>query len=110
MWYTMPDSNRQYPMTIETVRKIKSMNLKGIKADDLEPADLTGQGKNKEVEHQFVDVVGQISLKTLERNVQKKRQRERPHPPQHKGRDPQQSKNRDQNRPPGNPPNRGPKR
>lgn len=129
MWYTMPDSNRQYPMTIETVRKIKSMNMKGVKADDLEPADLTGQGKNKEVEHQFVDVVGQISLKTLERNTQKRKQRDsRPQAPQQqKPRDPQQAKprdpqsfkprdpqqggrNRDQNRPPGNPPPRGPKK
>ncbi len=112
MWYTLPDSNRQYPMTIETVRKIKTLNQKGVKADDLEPADLTGQGKNKEVEHHFVDVVGHISLKTLERNTQKRKQRDRPQPPQqNKPRDPQQGpRNRDQNRPPGNPQNRGPKK
>jgi len=26
MWYVLPDSNKQYPVTIERVRKIKSLN------------------------------------------------------------------------------------
>ncbi len=77
MWYTLPDSNRQYPLTIETVRKIRGLNMKGTKADDLEVADLLQQGKVKVEEPQFVDVVGQISLRTLERNTQKRKQRER---------------------------------
>src|SRR6195952_2850808 len=29
MWYTMPESNKQYPLSIETVKKIKAQNNKG---------------------------------------------------------------------------------
>jgi hypothetical protein len=73
MWYTLPDSNKQYPLDIETVRKIKSMNEKGIRPEELETADVTTGSKVKEVEPQFVDVVGQISLRSLERNAQKRK-------------------------------------
>ena len=73
MWYTLPDSNKQYPLDIETVRKIKSMNEKGIRPEELETADVTSGSKVKEVEPQFVDVVGQISLRSLERNAQKRK-------------------------------------
>ena len=30
MWYVLPDSNKQYPLTIERVRKIKSLNATSI--------------------------------------------------------------------------------
>ncbi|MFM1794239.1 MAG: hypothetical protein RL642_624, partial [Bacteroidota bacterium] len=73
MWYTLPDSNKQYPLSIDTVRKIKSMNEKGIRPEELETADVTSGTKVKEVEPQFVDVVGQISLRSLERNAQKRK-------------------------------------
>jgi cell fate regulator YaaT (PSP1 superfamily) len=77
MWYVLPDSNRQYPVAIESVKKIKAQNLKGIRVEELEVAEVLIGGVKKEVEPQFVDVVGQISLRTLERNSQKKRQKER---------------------------------
>lgn len=74
MWYTLPDSNKHYPLTIETVKKIKAMNEKGQKPEELETAEITSvTGKPKEVEPQFVDVVGQISLRSLERNAQKRK-------------------------------------
>ena len=73
MWYTLPDSNKQYPLSIETVRKIKAMNDKGMRPEELETAEVTGGSKEKEVEPQFVDVVGQISLRSLERNAQKRK-------------------------------------
>ena len=73
MWYTLPDSNKQYPLSIETVRKIKSMNEKGSRPEELETADVASGTKAKEVEPQFVDVVGQISLRSLERNAQKRK-------------------------------------
>lgn len=100
MWYTLPDSNRQYPLTIETVRKIYSQNAKGIKVDDLEVADMQQQGKVRAAEHQFVDVVGQISLRTLERNTQKRKQRERQERQQPQGQQqhhPKDGARRDQN-------------
>ena len=76
MWYVLPDSNRQYPVAIEAVKRIKAMNLKGVRVDELETTDVNTSAK-KEAEPHFVDVVGQISLRTLERNSQKRRQKER---------------------------------
>jgi cell fate regulator YaaT (PSP1 superfamily) len=73
MWYTLPDSNKQYPLSIETVRKIKSLNSKGIFPEELETEEVASTSKTKEPEPQFVDVVGQISLRSLERNAQKRR-------------------------------------
>ena len=74
MWYTLPDSSKQYPLTIDTVKKIKSLNEKGIRPEELETAEISSTGsKAKEAEPQFVDVVGQISLRSLDRYAQKKR-------------------------------------
>jgi cell fate regulator YaaT (PSP1 superfamily) len=82
MWYTLPDSNKQYPLTIETVKKIKAMNEKGQRPDELETAEIvSASGKTKEAEPQFVELVGQISLRTLDRNAQKRKgQRSGPGP------------------------------
>ncbi len=66
MWYTLPDTSKQYPLTIERVRKIKQLNERNQVPDELEAVDVTTQ-KPKEVEPEFVDVVGQISLRSLER-------------------------------------------
>ncbi len=76
MWYTMPDSNKQYPLTIERVKKIKELNRQGIKPDELEPVEII-TGKPKEIEPAYVDVVGQISLKSLEKTSRKRRDIER---------------------------------
>ena len=72
MWYVLPDSNKQYPLTIDRVIKIKKLNSQNTIPDELEPAEL-GISKPKEEEHGFVDLVGQISLKTLEKADRKKR-------------------------------------
>jgi cell fate regulator YaaT (PSP1 superfamily) len=82
MWYTLPESNKQYPLTIETVKKIKAMNEKGQRPDELETAEIvSASGKAKEAEPQFVELVGQISLRTLDRNAQKRKgQRSGPGP------------------------------
>ena len=76
MWYTMPDSTKQYPLTIETVLKIKAQNKQGIRPDELETVEVIS-GKPKEIEPEYVDVVGQISLKSLEKNSRKRRDKER---------------------------------
>jgi cell fate regulator YaaT (PSP1 superfamily) len=76
MWYVLPDSNMHYPLSIETVKKIKAMNQKGVKVAQLETTEVQTSVK-KEVEPQFVELVGQISLRTLERNSQKKKQKSR---------------------------------
>lgn len=76
MWYVLPDSNVQYPLTLETVRKIKALNQKGVRVEQLETAEVNTSVK-KEAEPQFVDVVGQFSLRSLERNSQKRKQKAR---------------------------------
>ncbi|MCU0379896.1 MAG: hypothetical protein MUE58_01780 [Chitinophagaceae bacterium] len=75
MWYVLPDSNRQYPLSIETVRTIKAMNQKGIKATAVEFVESAQVAKAKEPENQFVELVGQISLRSLEKHSQKRKQR-----------------------------------
>ena len=66
MWYTLPDSNKQYPVTIERVKKIKQLNQQGVIPEELEVVDIT-TNKPKETESGFVELVGQISLNTLEK-------------------------------------------
>jgi cell fate regulator YaaT (PSP1 superfamily) len=76
MWYVLPDSNRQYPLSIETVRNIKAMNARGTKATAVEFAESVQLQKAKEPENQFVELVGQISLRSLEKHSQKRKQKE----------------------------------
>ncbi|HWH63617.1 MAG TPA: regulatory iron-sulfur-containing complex subunit RicT [Ginsengibacter sp.] len=72
MWYSMPESTRHYPLTIEGVKKIQEQNRQGIKPEALETVEIVS-GKIKEAEPAFVDVVGHISLKSLEKNSRKRR-------------------------------------
>jgi cell fate regulator YaaT (PSP1 superfamily) len=89
MWYVLPDSNKQYPLTLERVRKIRSLNNQNIIPDELEAVDVTST-KTKEVEPEFVDVVGHISLKSLEKADKKRHQ---------KGRDQRQGQQKQLQRP-----------
>jgi len=89
MWYVLPDSNKQYPLTLERVRKIRSLNNQNIVPDELEAVDVTST-KTKEVEPEFVDVVGHISLKSLEKADKKRHQ---------KGRDQRQGQQKQLQRP-----------
>ncbi|MEO6844574.1 MAG: regulatory iron-sulfur-containing complex subunit RicT [Ginsengibacter sp.] len=76
MWYSMSDSTKHYPLSIETVKKIKAQNKEGIKPDALETVEIVS-GKPKEPEPEFVDVVGQISLKSLDKNSRKQKEHSR---------------------------------
>ncbi len=76
MWYVLPQSNKQYPLTIERVRKIRSLNMQNIVPDELEAVEVVSS-KAKEVEPEFVDVVGQISLRSLEKADKKRRDKGR---------------------------------
>lgn len=108
MWYVLPDSNKQYPLTIERVKKIRSLNQQNILPDELEAVDVTST-KPKEVEPEFVDVVGHISLKSLEKADKRKQQKAReqrqgqqkqlPRPNQQKGGAQQQQQRPNQQRP-----------
>jgi cell fate regulator YaaT (PSP1 superfamily) len=76
MWYTMAESNKQYPLSIETVRKIKAQNKEGIRPEEMETVEVVS-GKPKEVEPEYADIVGQISLKSLEKTTRKRRDKEK---------------------------------
>lgn len=76
MWYSLPDSSKQYPLTIKRVKEILSLNNKGERPENLEAVELVG--KPKEIEPSFVDVVGQISLSSLERHDKKRKQKHKP--------------------------------
>ena len=101
MWYVLPDSNKQYPVTIERVRKIKSLNAQGVIPDELEAVEITSS-KVKEAEPEFVELVGQISLQSLER-ADKKRKQKQQQPRQQKQRPPQQQRGQQQKGPHQNP-------
>lgn len=73
MWYTLPDSTKQYPLTIERVLKIKQLNRQGVIPEELEAVEVT-TNKPKTEEPAFVDVVGQITLRSLEKADKKRRQ------------------------------------
>ena len=76
MWYVLPNNTKHFPLTIQRVKEIKRINREGQKVAELEPVEITSS-KIKEEEPAFVDLVGQISLRTLEKNERKKRDRDR---------------------------------
>jgi cell fate regulator YaaT (PSP1 superfamily) len=84
MWYMLPDSSKQYPLSIERVKKMKALNMQGVMPEELETVEITSS-KPKEVEPEFVDVVGQISLRSLEK-ADKKRKQQRSQQQQQRGR------------------------
>jgi cell fate regulator YaaT (PSP1 superfamily) len=89
MWYTLPDSTKQYPLTIERVKKIKTLNQQGVIPEELEAVEVTSS-KPKEVEPEFVDVVGQISLRSLDKSDKKRRSQQQQQRGQGQGQRPQQ--------------------
>jgi cell fate regulator YaaT (PSP1 superfamily) len=118
MWYSMPDSTKHYPLTIERVQKIKALNSQGIRPEELEVAEIV-TSKPKEVEPEYADLVGQISLRELERNSRKRRDKEKSkqqgggqpnrggQPRQNEGRAPQQPRPEGGNQPNRNQPRGG---
>jgi cell fate regulator YaaT (PSP1 superfamily) len=105
MWYTLPDSSKQYPLTIERVKEIKYLNRNNQPVDELQPVEIAS-GKAKDVEMAHVELVGQISLRSLERNDRRRRDQRRQQ--DQNRRPPQQPGNSQQAlRPSGNKPQAG---
>lgn len=75
MWYSFSDSSKQYPLTITRVKEILKLNSEGVKPDELQPVELeiSSNKAGVKVEMGFVNDVGQISLKALEKSGHKKR-------------------------------------
>ncbi len=76
MWYILPGSVKQYPLAIQRVKEIKRMNSRGEKAVELQPVELLNT-KITETEPVFADVVGQITLQSLEKSSNRKRDKEK---------------------------------
>jgi len=72
MWYTLPDSNKQYPLTIKRVQEIKALNKQNVIPDDLGAVELTST-KPIDVEPAYAELVGQITLRSLDKADKKKR-------------------------------------
>jgi cell fate regulator YaaT (PSP1 superfamily) len=74
MWYSFAGSNKQYPLTIERVREIQSLNAEGTKPEDLEAVEIQVKHKDPEktVDMGFVNDVGQLTLSSLSKGARKK--------------------------------------
>jgi cell fate regulator YaaT (PSP1 superfamily) len=78
MWYSFHGNNKQYPLSIARVKEILALNKEGKKADDLQPVELEtrdARGTIKVVDMGYVNDVGQITLKALEKNSSKKKKK-----------------------------------
>ena len=75
MWYSYSDNNKQYPLSITRVKEIQKINKLGQKADDLQPVELETRDSKAGIKPDmgYVNDVGQITLKNLEKNKKKKR-------------------------------------
>jgi cell fate regulator YaaT (PSP1 superfamily) len=106
MWYSYGDSNKQYPLTIARVKEIRQLNKQNIRPEDLKPVEVVTI-KPKEADLGFADVVGQISLRTLEKASQKRKHKDKEKQkhkqkqdqPQPQGGKKQEGKGDSQNRP-----------
>lgn len=69
------DSSKQYPLTIVRVKEILDQNRKGIKPEELQAVELETNANKAgiKIDVGFVNDVGQITLKTLEKGNKKKK-------------------------------------
>jgi len=75
MWYSYSDNNKQYPLTITRVKEIAQLNRKGQKAEELQPVELDNKETNGEPKRDtmgFVNDVGQVTLKSLDKKSKKR--------------------------------------
>ncbi len=75
IWFSYKDSTVFHPLTPERVREISELNKIGQKPADLGAVQLTQ--KKEEVREEYSDVVGQVSLDSLEKKSKKKRKNKR---------------------------------
>lgn len=72
MWYSFSGSSKQYPLTIERVNEILAQNKDGIFPEELQAVELELTNKEKlKIDVGFVNDVGQITLKNLEKKKSK---------------------------------------
>lgn len=104
MWYILPNNTKHYPLTIDRVKEIKRLNKQGQRVDELQAVEIVNS-KQKEAEPAFVELVGQISLKSLEKNDRRRRDQQRSNQS-----GPQRNPNQGPHQGPHQGPNQGPRR
>ncbi len=78
MWYILPDSTKHYPLTIKRVIEILQENKRGQRVQELQAVEIEVKREHSSnTESGFEDVVGQISLRSLEKSSKKRRDKER---------------------------------
>lgn len=75
MWYVVPGSSKQYPLTLKRVKEIKLMNSRGERPESLQPVEILSN-KAKETETAFVELVGHISLNNLEKTSRRNKEKQ----------------------------------
>jgi hypothetical protein len=74
MWYAYPNSSKHYPLTIERVKEIQDLNKQGIFPEEMQAVELETKTKTK-IDVGFVNDVGQITLKNLEKKKSKNKKK-----------------------------------
>ncbi len=93
MWYSFASSNKQYPMTIERVKEIVALNKKGVVPDELQAIEIESASERKGIKSAdmgFVNDVGQITLKALEKKNKNHKHKNNNRPATPGGNKPQQ--------------------
>ncbi len=74
MWYVYENQTRYIPLSIEEVNNILELNKKGQKAKELVAVEIEDDEEKESLESnaEYVDVVGQISLRSLDKGRRKK--------------------------------------
>jgi cell fate regulator YaaT (PSP1 superfamily) len=94
MFYTVKGSGTFYPITLENVKMVLEMNAKGKKPADINDlAEVVEKTAEENIE--FADVVGQISLASLDKKDKKHQNKKKPN--HNNQRNQQQQKNKPQN-------------
>ena len=70
LWFSYPNDDTWVPISTEKILELAEMNKRGIKPPSL--AAINESPEQTPIKHDFVDVVGQISHKTLDKDRTKK--------------------------------------
>lgn len=75
IWYGVPGSSRQYPLTLDRVNEILAANAKGEKVVELGFVEIVSSKPNaqKTVDVGFVNDVGQLTLSSLNKSNKKRK-------------------------------------
>jgi cell fate regulator YaaT (PSP1 superfamily) len=76
MWYIIEGGSKHYPLTIEKVKEVKAKNQQNIFPEEIDAVEVRNNKQTEDVPA-FVDLVGQISLRSLDKKQQQKNRQQR---------------------------------